>query len=237
MQAFEAHALHYWFDIYTLLSTNAFNYNKGFIPFQIRNKWSAECCSLFRHAKINALQNIITRHKSIQNNLFNSCIEYNKSASFIQNNLIPMVINYETDNSNIKLEIQYAMINKIKNHANNIKHSIFNTLGWIEFILFSFCITLQLTSFSLLHFYCSIILLIIYLFHLCYAIYIFQTRRTICYYLNCLSQHTNINNRCLIYTAYILEGFNICNPTLLSNKKFIPFKLHSSNKIDSSVAA
>eukprot|EP01084_Bolivina_argentea_P302364 521896_1 len=234
MHSFESHVLHHSHDIFTLLSSQQSNYNQGLIPLEIRHNWSMLLYLKSKSIKIKSLQNIINHNTFIQTNLFDSKFEYNQYSSFIQNDLIPIIIDYEMNKNNIISEIENSMKQKINNHISNTKNSIFTKLGWIELILFIISNICSFTSRSYLQTFFCLILLICYLFHLFYGIKTFQQRRTICYYLNCLSEHKNVNNHNINYTAYILEGFNICNPSLLSSHK--TFRLYSCNKIDSFIA-
>eukprot|EP01084_Bolivina_argentea_P099710 179207_1 len=240
MEKLDAYAQQNSFEISVLLSLS---YDRC-VPTHILKHWLQTFHLLSKSMKIRSLQNIINGSEIIQK-LFNSCTEYQACSHFIENDLIPMIIDYEMTDHDLIKEIIQLYQHKIDSHTHVIqtKMSFFNLFGWIELLLFSFLnishilITLLPPLYSsiiqTLQLYTPPLLLLLFCIHLFLAINTFSKRRIFCYYLHSLSPQINNDQYKYKYTPYILEGFNIYDISLFRNNDYNqPLKLISPNEID-----
>ena len=166
-------------------------------------------------AKIKSLSATFHESEIIQIALFNSCIEYKSSAHFIQNDLIPIIIDYEVTDNDLLSEIGRIYQQNIHTHAMQTKTSVFTLFGWIELCLFLFLNVANASNMDLLHqlkSYVAPTLFILFGIHLWLAIRIFNERRIFCCYFQCLS--SVVDDNAYKYIPFLLEGFNLFNISL-----------------------
>lgn len=186
------------------------------IPSNVRKEYLRIFYSLSKSIKTNSLCSTFNETEIIQQRLFNSCIEYKSYAHFIQNDLIPIIIDYEVTNSDLISELTHIHQQKINEHALNAKTSIFAIFGWCELFLFVYLnlsFFFNASSNPINQLFIAPILLSIFCVHLFLALRTFKKRQIFCCYLQCLSAKTDED--AFKYVPYILEGFNFYDISLL----------------------
>ena len=231
MQKFEIYVADNSFEISLLLSLS----HHKCVSIHIKQSWLNTFHALSRSLKIDSLHNIISIDSNNSTKTKKDIIipNYNQYSHFIQNDLIPMIIDYEITNDDLISEIYSLYKRKLHQyfHRLNFYISTFHIFGWTELVLFLFlnishfisllCFDI-FKSYHHIHHFIKLtiapILLFVFIIHLSSAIKTFHKRRLFCYYLQCLS--SEINSESYIFTPYILEGFNIPNLSSFHNQDY-----------------